>query len=164
MTNPLNATPDAWADGLGYLADQARRRSSRVVAASPLERVLRDRLGLIHECLVEFELDLNPRPTRWALGRYYRSRRFLRVYIHDRDSGPRPLEEVFAIFLHEVARPPRRDRTPHLPARRFPTPAPLDPSGAGAGQGSRRILKILKKAGRLRERPDRPGGQGGPNL
>jgi hypothetical protein len=144
MTDTFNAIPDAWADELAYLANQARRRSSRVVAASPLERVLRDRLVLIHECLVEFELDLNPRPTRWALGRYYRSRRFLRVYIHDRDAGPRPLEEVFAIFLHEVAH--HLDATePHSfpPARS--RPLPRSTRRGSHGPRFRRILKTLEE-------------------
>ena len=43
------------------------------------------------------------RPTERVLGGYYKSRRLVRVYSHDRVDGPRPLEEVFETFLHEVA-------------------------------------------------------------
>ena len=36
-------------------------------------------------------------------GGYYKSRRLVRIYSHDQDQGPRPLEELFETFLHEVA-------------------------------------------------------------
>ena len=37
------------------------------------------------------------------LGGYYRTRRLVRVYSHDRQLGRRPLEELFDTFLHEMA-------------------------------------------------------------
>ena len=48
-------------------------------------------------------VDINTRPTERVLGGYYRSRRLVRVYSHDRVEGRRPLEELFDTFLHEVA-------------------------------------------------------------
>ncbi len=61
------------------------------------------RLERIHRCRVPLEIDVNGRPTQRVLGGYYRSRRLVRVYAHDRASGRRPLEELFDTFLHEVA-------------------------------------------------------------
>jgi hypothetical protein len=52
---------------------------------------------------VPFELEINTRPTHRVLGGYYKSRRLVRLYAHDRASGQRPLEELFDTFLHEVA-------------------------------------------------------------
>ena len=61
------------------------------------------RLERIHSCRVEFELDINTRPTRHVLGGYYRSRRLVRIYTHDTRDGRRPFRELFETFLHEVA-------------------------------------------------------------
>jgi hypothetical protein len=61
------------------------------------------RLDTVYACLCEFELDINVRPTTRVLGGYYKSRRLVRVYSHDRQLGRRPLEELFDTFLHEVA-------------------------------------------------------------
>lgn len=61
------------------------------------------RLEQIHVCRVNIKIEVNSRPTSRVLGGYYRSRRLVRVYSHDRVSGPRPLEELFETFLHEVA-------------------------------------------------------------
>jgi hypothetical protein len=61
------------------------------------------RLERIHLCRAEFALDVNSRPTLRVLGGYYKSRRLVRVYSHDRKEGRRPVEEVFDTFLHEVA-------------------------------------------------------------
>jgi hypothetical protein len=52
---------------------------------------------------VGLAVDINARPTRRVLGGYYRRRRLVRVYSHDRLEGRRPLEELFDTFLHEVA-------------------------------------------------------------
>ena len=68
-----------------------------------LERMFKARLDRIHRCSVAFEVDVNPRATRRVLGGYYRSRRLVRVYAHDREAGRRSLEELFDTFLHEVA-------------------------------------------------------------
>ena len=78
----------------------ARRYEPPVTALGPL--FLR-RLGRIHSPSVPFELDLNTRPTSRVLGGYYRKRRLVRIYTHDRQTGRRPLEELFDTFLHEVA-------------------------------------------------------------
>jgi hypothetical protein len=70
---------------------------------SALALLFRHRLDRIHRCRVPLALDVNRRPTRRVLGGYYRSRRLVRVYSHDRVQGRRPLEELFDTFLHEVA-------------------------------------------------------------
>jgi hypothetical protein len=71
-----------------------------ISAVSPLFRA---RLARIHVCCVEFTLDINTRPTARVLGGYYKRRRLVRIYSHDRVTGRRPLEELFETFLHEVA-------------------------------------------------------------
>jgi hypothetical protein len=71
-----------------------------IAALSPL--FLR-RLDTVYSCLCVFELDINTRPTTRVLGGYYKTRRLVRVYSHDRQLGRRPLEELFDTFLHEVA-------------------------------------------------------------
>jgi hypothetical protein len=71
-----------------------------VSALSPL---FRHRLELIHRCGAPYSLDINTRPTIRVLGGYYRSRRLVRVYSHDRLEGRRPIAELFDTFLHEIA-------------------------------------------------------------
>ena len=71
-----------------------------VSAIGPLFRL---RLERIYRCHVNFDLDINTRPTNRVLGGYYKSRRLVRIYSHDRAEGRRPLEELFDTFLHEVA-------------------------------------------------------------
>src|SRR4029077_2131911 len=61
------------------------------------------RLERIHTCRVSFIIDINTRPTTRVLGGYYKSRRLVRVYSHDRKEGRRPLPALFDTFLHEVA-------------------------------------------------------------
>jgi hypothetical protein len=61
------------------------------------------RMERIHLCRVKFAVDINSRPTQRVLGGYYRSRRLVRIYAHDRVEGRRPMEELFDTFLHEVA-------------------------------------------------------------
>jgi hypothetical protein len=70
---------------------------------SALGPLFRYRLEQIHACRVSIVVDVNTRPTRRVLVGYYKSRRLVRVYSHDRVEGPRPLEELFETFLHEVA-------------------------------------------------------------
>ena len=109
---------------LTHLAEQARRIGGRVVVESvggdsgrlsdpfgrtfepPLSALgplFRTRLGRIHDGRVDYQVDINPRPTHRVLGGYYKARRLVRVYSHDRELGRRPLEELFDTFLHEVA-------------------------------------------------------------
>jgi hypothetical protein len=109
---------------LTHLAEQARRVGGRLVvesvvlggkpASEPLGRIFeppisalgplfRGRLNQIHACQVDFTVDINIRPTNRVLGGYYKTRRLVRVYSHDRVLGRRPLEELFDTFLHEVA-------------------------------------------------------------
>jgi hypothetical protein len=61
------------------------------------------RFERIHDCRVEFSVDISSRPTRRVLGGYYRSRGLVRVYAHDSVEGRRPIAELFDTFLHEVA-------------------------------------------------------------
>jgi hypothetical protein len=113
---------------LDHLAEQARRIGGRLVVenlphalppalaglngfgpppfeppTSALSPLFRFRLERIYICHHEFSVDMNVRPTTRVLGGYYRKRRLVRVYTHDRRSGRRPLEELFDTFLHEVA-------------------------------------------------------------
>ena len=71
--------------------------------ASALGPMFLGRLGRIFACQVGFAVDINARPTHRVLGGYYKARKLVRVYSHDRDAGRRPLEELFDTFLHEVA-------------------------------------------------------------
>ena len=70
---------------------------------SALGPLFRSRLDCIYACQVDFTTDVNIRPTNRVLGGYYKSRRLIRVYSHDRETGRRPLEELYDTFLHEVA-------------------------------------------------------------
>jgi hypothetical protein len=70
---------------------------------SALGPLFRYRLERIHVCRANYRVDINTRATLRVLGGYYRSRRLVRVYTHDREEGRRPLEELFDTFLHEIA-------------------------------------------------------------
>lgn len=71
-----------------------------LTAVGPL---FRSRFDRIHACRVPYHLDINPRATARVLGGYYRGKRLVRIYSRDRGTGPRPLEELFDTFLHEMA-------------------------------------------------------------
>ncbi len=71
--------------------------------ASALAPIFRDRLSRIYHVRELFDIDMNRRPTLRVLGGYYRRKALVRVYTHDRETGRRPLEELFDTFLHEVA-------------------------------------------------------------
>ncbi len=116
---------------LDVVAEQARRTGGRLVVesdnhiASPesgfvravpsgpprkfeppisaLGPLFRSRLERIYVCMYSYDIDVNARPTTRVLGGYYKTRRLVRVYSHDRQSGRRPLEELFDTFLHEMA-------------------------------------------------------------
>jgi hypothetical protein len=77
-----------------------RRFEPPISALGPL---FRHRFEKIYPCLCPFEIDINTRPTTRVLGGYYKARRLVRVYSHDRVIGRRPLEELFDTFLHEMA-------------------------------------------------------------
>jgi hypothetical protein len=77
-----------------------RRFEPPISALGPL---FRSRLERIYLCLSAYEVDINVRPTTRVLGGYYKARRLVRVYSHDRQLGRRPLEELFDTFLHEIA-------------------------------------------------------------
>lgn len=70
---------------------------------SMLKPLFLRRLERIHTCRAAFTLEINTRPTTHVLGGYYKSRRLVRIYSHDRKDGRRPLNELFETFLHEVA-------------------------------------------------------------
>jgi hypothetical protein len=80
--------------------EPAGRFEPPVSALGPL---FRNRLDATYVCATPFTIDMNSRPTVRVLGGYYRKRRLVRVYTHDRQTGRRPLEELFDTFLHEVA-------------------------------------------------------------
>jgi hypothetical protein len=77
-----------------------RRFEPPISALGPLFRL---RLESIYRCLGEYEVDIITRPTTRVLGGYYKTRRLVRVYSHDRVLGRRPMEELFDTFLHEIA-------------------------------------------------------------
>jgi len=85
------------------LRQPARLPSRFDVPVSAIGPLFRARLDRIIDHQVAFELDINTRPTLRVLGGYYKTRRLVRVYVHDRELGRRPLEELFDTFLHEVA-------------------------------------------------------------
>ena len=89
------------AGGAGAEAIREPRRFEPPLSA--LAPLFRDRLRKIYHCQVDFDLDVNRRPTARMLGGYYRRRRLVRVYSHDRLTGRREMEELFDTFLHEVA-------------------------------------------------------------
>jgi hypothetical protein len=70
---------------------------------SALEPLFLHRFERIHDCRIEFSVDISTRPTRRVLGGYYRSRGLVRVYAFDSIDGRRPVDELFDTFLHEVA-------------------------------------------------------------
>ena len=109
---------------LAAVADQAERVGGSLMVESPasatsapgstptrrfeppipaLGRMFRSRLDRIYPCVVDFQTDINVRPTHRVLGGYYKARRLVRVYAIDRATGRRSLEELFDTYLHEVA-------------------------------------------------------------
>jgi hypothetical protein len=86
--------------GLEVFHRAPRRFEPPVTALGPL---FRDRFARIYRCMLDYELDVNTRPTTRVLGGYYKSRRLVRIYSHDRAHGRRELEELFDTFLHEMA-------------------------------------------------------------
>jgi|GEM_PF-1002726 len=62
-----------------------------------------DRFTKIYQCRHAYRLEINSRPTSRVLGGYYKSRKLVRIYSHDREEGRRPLDELFDTFLHEMA-------------------------------------------------------------
>ena len=97
------AEPAAWTQrgpAPAHPAAEPRPYEPPIAALSPLFRY---RLERIHTCRVDYIIDVNTRPTTRVLGGYYKSRRLVRIYAHDRKLGRRPLHELFDTFLHEVA-------------------------------------------------------------
>ena len=92
-----------------FVKNPARWDFSAVTAAvfeppaSAIVPMLRRRLEQIYECRAQYVFELIERPTKRSLGNYYRSRALIRLYSHDTELGRRPLEELFATFLHEMA-------------------------------------------------------------
>ena len=80
--------------------DIGSRYDPPVPALGPMFRM---RLARVHSCRVDYEVDMNTRPTVHVLGGYYRKSALVRVYTHDKVLGRRPLEELFDTFLHEIA-------------------------------------------------------------
>jgi hypothetical protein len=95
------AEPAAWTQRVPTHPSAVPRPYEPPVSA--LGPLFRYRLERIHACRVDLVIDINTRPTTRVLGGYYKSRRLVRVYAHDRKEGRRPLDELFDTFLHEVA-------------------------------------------------------------
>ena len=70
------ARPAAWLTPV----PPAGRFEPPVSALGPL---FLHRFERIHDCRLEFSVDISSRPTRRVLGGYYRSRGLVRVYSHD---------------------------------------------------------------------------------
>ena len=107
LTVPIRRVP-----AIGPLAIARRKRvhrrplgegGSRRVDIHSLEGMFRQRLSRIHPCRVPFELRFSNRPTLRALGRYHHERRLIRLFPHDAIEGVRSVEELFEVFLHELA-------------------------------------------------------------
>ncbi|MGC8641158.1 MAG: hypothetical protein ACP5XB_14930 [Isosphaeraceae bacterium] len=102
----LGANPDLIPSGAAceLRPPTAAPAPSRFVPpASAIGPLFRYRFERIHQCRIDYELDINHRATTRVLGGYYKSRRLVRVYIRDREQGLRSLEELFDTFLHEMA-------------------------------------------------------------
>jgi hypothetical protein len=104
---PGEHDPDAWVQAPAQSQPQPVVRPADPRPFEPPISVLGPlflrRLERIYTCRVAFKVDINTRPTTHVLGGYYKSRRLVRVYSHDRKEGRRPLHELFETFLHEVA-------------------------------------------------------------
>jgi hypothetical protein len=100
---PEIVTGESSATSPSSLRRPAQLPSRFDVPVTALAPLFRARLERIYLCRVAFELDLNTRATARVLGGYYKTRRLIRVYVHDSELGRRPLEELFDTFLHEVA-------------------------------------------------------------
>jgi len=95
------AEPATWTQRSAPSPAPERRAYEPPVTA--LAALFRNRLDRMYACRVDFVIDINTRPTTRVLGGYYKSRRLVRIYSHDRKEGRRPLNELFDTFLHEVA-------------------------------------------------------------
>jgi hypothetical protein len=93
---------EAPAEAVRFIAARVDQQTYHPPVAA-MEPLFRSRFQRIHRCRVGYSLDINERPTVRILGGYYRRRRMVRLYVHDRDTGRRPLEELFDTFLHEIA-------------------------------------------------------------
>jgi hypothetical protein len=104
---PGGQDPDAWVQVPAQPYPQPASRPAEPRPFEPpvsaLGPLFLSRLERIYTCRVAFKVDINTRPTTHVLGGYYKSRRLVRVYSHDRKEGRRPLNELFDTFLHEVA-------------------------------------------------------------
>ena len=104
-------TATCWPRGALCRRWPVRPRSAGIVPASRFEPpasalgpLFRYRLEQIHVCRVNIVVEVSSRPTRARARADTTSRAgWCRVYSHDRVEGPRPLEELFETFLHEVA-------------------------------------------------------------
>ncbi|WP_165248528.1 hypothetical protein [Paludisphaera soli] len=106
MKDPRAGASDglAWGEsGTSEIRKPSQLPSRFDVPVSAIAPLFRARLDRIFICLVDFDLDVNSRATARVLGGYYRSRRLVRLYVHDVEEGRRPMEELFDTFLHEVA-------------------------------------------------------------
>ncbi len=89
--------------GLRQRLTRGLRGRSYEPPVSAIGPLFLQRLDRVHEPAASFHLDVNPRPPSRVLGGYYQKRKLVRIYTHDRETGRRPLEELFDTFLHEVA-------------------------------------------------------------
>jgi hypothetical protein len=97
----IGATDAGPATGPSTAHDREPRRFEPPISA--LGPLFRHRFDKLYQCLSSYEIDINVRPTSRVLGGYYKTRRLVRVYSHDRLIGRRSLEELFDTFLHEMA-------------------------------------------------------------
>lgn len=91
---------DAYREAAPAAAAPPRRFEPPISALAPL---FCDRFARIYQCKSDYHLEINVRPTTRVLGGYYKTRRLVRIYSHDRVLGRRPLEELFDTYLHEMA-------------------------------------------------------------
>jgi len=96
-----NVAAPAPPTAISFAATKTHRLFEPPVSA--LGPLFRDRLERVYVCKQSYSVDINTRPTTRVLGGYYKTRSLVRIYSHDRQSGRRPLEELFDTFLHEMA-------------------------------------------------------------
>ena len=84
---------------------------------SALDALFRARLNRIRLCREDFTLDVNTRPTNRMLGGYYRRRKLVRIYTHDRQLGRRPSGRAVRHLFARGRAPPRIHRAGQFPGQ-----------------------------------------------
>ena len=171
--NDRDLPPEPWDRGTDCDGDVLAARNLPPAAARPpgatpprrfepptsaLGPLFRYRLEQIHVCRVSLTVDVNTRPTRRVLGGYYKSRRLVRVYSHDRVEGPRPLERALRNVSARGRPSSRVHRASKLRLARMPPEVRADAQPALLADSRRAQVALgqsRQRAGRLASRQGR---------